>query len=102
MPNEHGLLEVKYPDESFRRDTYFIDPEAYNPDVHDLADGERPPDQAAAEPSEALKDVVGTRQANAFAERGITELEDAQALSRDEVVAMDGLGDGTADALGLE
>ena len=121
MPNDDGNIEVKYPREDFRRDTYFISPEAYDPDEHTLADGETwtPGEEVSAdggdssekeagkdapEPSDELLDLLSTRQANALARAGLATVEAAVSYHREEgdLTDLDDVGPGTVDALDLE
>lgn len=87
------MLEVVYPDEDFRRDTYFIHPDAYDPDEHELAEGETAPGEG-----QTLEGVVGTRQANALADAGLTTVEEALEYDGD-LTELDGVGQGTVDDL---
>jgi len=103
MPNDDGNIEVVYPDEKFRRDTYFIPPDQYDPETHTLADGEDwtpdgDPADTGATPSDALTDVVGTRRANALAEAGLPTIEEALAYPGDLTEIRD-VGQGTVEDL---
>lgn len=52
----------------------------------------------ASEPSDGLKDAVGTRQANALAEAGLTTVEEALGYEGD-ITELDGVGEATAEDL---
>lgn len=86
MPN---TIEVEYPDDDFRCDTYWINEADYDPDVHTRAD---------AEPTDELVEVVGARAANALAAAGLDTLEAAATYDGD-LTALDGVGDATAATL---
>lgn len=93
-------VEVKHPGEH-GPESMRIRADRYDPDVHELAEGEDPPsgtDEDAPEPDEALADLVGTRQANAFAKAGITTIDEALEHEGD-LTDLDGIGQSTVDDL---
>lgn len=55
-------------------------------------------DEDAPEPSDDLKELVGTRPANALAKAGLTTIEEALAYEGD-LTDLDGVGDQTAEDL---
>lgn len=54
--------------------------------------------EESPEPSEDLKELVGTRPANALAKAGLTTIEEALAYEGD-LTELDGVGDQTAEDL---
>jgi len=70
-----------------------ISEEEYDPEEHTLWEN-----RDEAEPSDQLRDILSTRQANALAEAGITSLEEAMAYDGD-LTDVNGVGDGTVDDL---
>ena len=91
----HGEVEpahVVYADSEKIRAAY----ENAGVEAHVLT-GEGEP--SGGKPSEELKQLVGTRQANALAEGGFDSVEAAQELAEDELTALDGVGASTFERL---
>lgn len=60
---------------------------------------EMDPEPSDPEPQSELKDVVGTRQANALLDAGYGTLAAAQALPKEEFLEIGGVGEGTYNKL---
>lgn len=60
---------------------------------------EMDPEPAPSEPQDRLQEVVGTRQANALQAAGYGTLPAAQALSKEDLTAIDGVGKTTFEKL---
>jgi predicted flap endonuclease-1-like 5' DNA nuclease len=89
-----NTIEVEYPDDDFRRDTYFINEADYDPDEHTLAEGQDAPTTT----SDALEELVGATAAKGLAGAGLTTIEAAQAYEGD-LTDIDGVGEATADKI---
>jgi len=79
------------------RATMRIRKDRFDEDKHELVDGEPEPSDSP-EPTEELKDAVGTRQANRLAEAGLPTIEEALAYDGD-LTALEGVGDATVEDL---
>jgi len=102
------FVRVKHPEPDKMgtgRSTMRIRKDRYDPDVHELADGEEPPKADAAEdepePADMLVDLVGTRQANALARAGLATIDAALAYHEDEgdLTELKDVGPGTVEDL---
>jgi len=89
MARRVPTVKIVAPDR-YGRDWIRVDEEDYDPGEHTLWD--------KREPSDQLKEVVSTRQANALAEAGITTIGEALGYEGD-LTELDGVGDGTVDDL---